>query len=81
MADLLVAIEGWFSSRVTSENRGRPFAVYQICFYLAAASGQLLVNIGNPVNFMPFSVAAMLLCLALIPLALTKMEAPVMRSG
>tara|TARA_R110000824_G_scaffold49344_5_gene138463 strand:+ start:8927 stop:10213 length:1287 start_codon:yes stop_codon:yes gene_type:complete len=77
IAGVLVVIESWFSSRATNSNRGALFAVYQIVFYLSAAGGQLIVNVGDPANFMPFSLAAILLALALIPLSLTRMEAPV----
>lgn len=77
IAGVLVVIESWFSSQATNENRGTLFAVYQIVFYLSAAGGQLIVNIGDPSSFMPFSLAAILLTLALIPLAMTRMEAPV----
>ncbi len=77
IAGVLVVIESWFSSQATNANRGTLFAVYQIVFYLSAAGGQLIVNIGDPSGFMPFSLAAILLTLALIPLAMTRMEAPV----
>lgn len=76
IAGVLVVIESWFSSRATNANRGSLFAVYQIVFYLSAAGGQLIINVGDPANFMPFTLAAILLTLALIPLALTRMEAP-----
>ncbi|MGF2735839.1 MFS transporter [Marinobacter sp. DUT-1] len=76
IAGVLVVIESWFSSRATNANRGALFAVYQIVFYLSAAGGQLVVNVGDPANFMPFSLAAILLVLALVPLSLTRMEAP-----
>ncbi|MCK7543674.1 MFS transporter [Marinobacter bryozoorum] len=76
IAGVLVVIESWFSSRATNSNRGALFAVYQIVFYIAAAGGQLVVNLGDPANFMPFTLAAILLTLALIPLSLTRMEAP-----
>ncbi|GAA0845690.1 MFS transporter [Marinobacter szutsaonensis] len=76
IASVLVVIESWFSSRATNANRGALFAVYQIVFYLSAAGGQLVVNVGDPANFMPFSLAAILLTLALVPLSLTRMEAP-----
>ncbi len=76
IAAVLVVIESWFSSRATNANRGALFAVYQIVFYLSAAGGQLIVNFGDPASFTPFTIAAILLVLALIPLALTRMEAP-----
>lgn len=77
IAGVLVVIESWFSSRATNANRGALFAVYQIVFYLSAAGGQLLINVGEPASFIPFSLAAVLLTLALVPLALTRMDAPV----
>ena len=76
VAGVLVVIESWFSSRATNSNRGSLFAVYQIIFYLSAAGGQLVVNVGNPADFLPFSLAAILLTLAVIPLSMTRMEAP-----
>ncbi len=78
MAGLLLIIESWFSTRATNENRGTLFAVYQVLFYLSAAGGQLLVSMGNPGTFMPFSIAALFLIAALVPLALTRLEAPAM---
>ncbi|SEQ90478.1 Predicted arabinose efflux permease, MFS family [Nitrosomonas sp. Nm51] len=76
IAGVFVVIESWFSSRATNANRGALFAIYQIVFFVAAAGGQLFVNIGDPANFMPFSLAAILLALALVPLSLTRMKAP-----
>ncbi|WP_166268716.1 MFS transporter [Marinobacter caseinilyticus] len=76
MAGVLVVIESWFSSRATNANRGALFAVYQIVFFLSAAGGQLIVNLGDPASFTPFTLAAILLTLALIPLSLTRMDAP-----
>lgn len=76
VACVLVVIESWFSSRATNTNRGTLFAIYQIVFYSSVAGGQLLINVGEPSSFIPFSLAAVLLTVALIPLALTRMEAP-----
>ncbi len=81
IAGVLVVIESWFSSRATNANRGALFAVYQAVFYLSAAGGQLFVNLGDPGGFRLFSLAAILLSLALIPLALTRMEAPVIEDS
>ena len=76
MAGLLIVIESWFSSRATNQNRGALFAVYQIVFFLSSAGGQLLVNVGGTTGFISFSLAAILVTLAMIPLSLTRMEAP-----
>lgn len=76
MAGLMVVIESWFSTRANNENRGKLFGIYQIVVYLAAASGQMLIATANPASLRPFSIAAILLTIALIPLALTRMSAP-----
>ncbi|PFG10488.1 MULTISPECIES: MFS transporter [unclassified Marinobacter] len=76
MAGVLVVIESWFSSRATNANRSTLFAVYQVVYLLAAVGGQLLINVGNPADYVPYSLAAILLVLALVPLAMTRMEAP-----
>ncbi|MES1948069.1 major facilitator superfamily protein [Salinisphaera sp. C84B14] len=76
MAGLMIVMESWFSSRATNDNRARLFAVYQIVFFLSTASGQLLINVSAPENVFPFTLAAMLVTVAVIPLSLTRMDAP-----
>lgn len=76
MAGLLIVIESWFSSRATTSNRASLFAIYQVTFYIASAGGQLLINVSDPLLFAPFTLAGILLTLALIPLSLTRVAAP-----
>ncbi|WP_148861159.1 MFS transporter [Marinobacter fonticola] len=76
MAGVLLVIESWFSSRATNANRGALFAVYQIVFFISVAGGQLIINLGDPAAFQLYTVAGILLALSLVPLSLTKMEAP-----
>lgn len=76
MAGLLIVTESWFSAIATNANRSTIFSFYQICFYLATSIGQLLVMVGDPQNFALFSLAGALLIAALIPLGLTRMQAP-----
>lgn len=76
MAGLLLVLESWFSSRATNSNRSTLFAVYLVTSYLGSASGQLLINLGDPLSFKLFSISALLLIAALIPLALTRLPAP-----
>ncbi|TVP52736.1 MAG: MFS transporter [Halomonadaceae bacterium] len=76
MAGLMIIVESWFSASATNRNRATLFAVYQVVFFIAVAGGQLLINLGNPADFMLFSLAAILISAALIPLSITRMEAP-----
>lgn len=81
IAGVLVVVESWFSASATNANRSTLFAIYQVMFYLSAAGGQLMINVGDPAGYLPFSLAAILLVLALVPLALTRMQAPVIEQS
>jgi len=76
MAGLMIVMESWFSSRADNRNRASLFAIYQIVFFLSTAGGQVLIRVADPSGFIPFSLAAVLVVLALTPLSLTKRESP-----
>lgn len=81
MAGLMIVMESWFSSEATNENRARLFAVYQVVFFLSTAGGQLLIGVADPLDFVPFSLAAILVTLALVPLSLTRRQNPPIEHG
>lgn len=76
IAALFVTIESWFSAVATNANRSKIFAIYQIAAYLAAASGQLLVGLGNPIHYALFSLSALFIVAGIIPLSLSRMHSP-----
>lgn len=76
MAGLMIVVESWFSSAATNKNRASLFAVYQVIFFLSTAGGQVLIRVGDPTGFAPFSIAAILVTLALVPLSMTRRESP-----
>ncbi len=78
LAGLCVIIESWFSKVATNANRSTIFSLYQIAAYLATACGQLLIGVSNPLSYGPFSVAALFLVAAIIPLSLSHMHSPEM---
>ncbi len=80
MAGLLLVAESWFSAIATNDNRSTIFSLYQVCFYMATAIAQLLVMLGNPENFFLFSLAAAILMAAIVPLGLTRMQAPILEN-
>lgn len=75
-AGMLIVIESWINGRATNANRGTLFSFYQVTFYFAAFSGQALVAAGDPASYEPFSLTAILIGLALVPLALTRRGEP-----
>lgn len=76
LAGLMTVTESWINDRATNDSRGKLLGIYTINFYLASAAGQLLVGLGNPMEYVVFSVVAMLIVLSMVPLALTQSLIP-----
>lgn len=81
MAGLMIVMESWFSSKADNQNRASLFAIYQIVFFLSTAGGQVLIRLGDPAGYIPFSLAAILVALAVVPLSLTRRESPTIVQG
>lgn len=76
LAGLTLVIESWLNSVSTTELRGRVLAIYMIVFYSAYGAGQFLLPVFNPAGFELFAIAAILLGMSLVPIVLTRTEAP-----
>ncbi len=81
MAGLMIVMESWFSSKADNRNRASLFAIYQIVFFLSTAGGQVLIRVADPAGFIPFSLAAILVVLALTPLSMTRRASPLIERG
>ena len=75
-AAMLSVIESWIAARANRQNRGRLLAEYNLVFYLASAGGQYLIGVVPLDGYFPFSIAAMVIVLSLVPLALGRTDAP-----
>lgn len=77
MAGVLICVESWLNDRASSASRGKILALYMICLYLGQAAGQFLLGLdvgqGRPRVFILVSI---LLSLAVLPVALTRMTPP-----
>jgi MFS family permease len=73
---LFTVIESWISERSTNENRGQVFSVYRIISLAAVTAGQGLLTLADPASFELFVVVAMLITLALVPVALSTSPMP-----
>jgi MFS family permease len=76
IAGLLLVTESWINARATAATRGTLLAIYMVLFLLAAAAGQFAVGLGDPALYQPFSFAAILIALSLVPLSLTRSPSP-----
>jgi MFS family permease len=75
---LYTVIESWLNATVESAQRGRVFAVYMGINLLALALGQQLLRLAPAESFALFSLAAILVCMAMLPVTATRMVQPVM---
>jgi MFS family permease len=77
-AGVYAVIESWINGFASNNNRGALYAIYQIVNYSASSFGQLLMGGLGVMTFLPFTVASALTALAIVPLSMTKSDAPEM---
>lgn len=75
-AGLYIVIESWLNGAASNENRGTVFAIYTAINLTVMAAGQLLVMTGDPAGPELFSLVAILIITAVIPVALSKAATP-----
>jgi MFS family permease len=76
MAGLYMVVESWLNDRTPRQFRGQVFAVYSIVTYVGLGGGQFLLLAGEPQGFELFSLSAILIGLALVPVAITRTSSP-----
>jgi MFS family permease len=81
MAGMVMILESWISGRASSHNRGTLLGIYQLVYFSFSALGQFLIGMTDPGQLPVFSLAAALIVLALVPLSLTREEAPTLPLG
>lgn len=80
MSGVFICLESWLNKRVSSAERSSVLAGYMIALYTGQAGGQFLLNLSDNAPALPFMVSAILLSLAVIPVALTRLEQPKMEN-
>ncbi len=76
IAGLYMVAESWLNDRTPREIRGRVLGIYVVVTSAALGSGQFALGLGDVTTHHLFSVAAMLLAAALIPVALARVPSP-----
>jgi MFS family permease len=79
LAILYMAIESWLNDRATNETRGQILSLYVAVNLSALLLGQWLLLLGEPRSFELFSIGAMVYCLCLVPMGLTRLPPPALR--
>lgn len=75
-AGIYVVAESWLNDRATNRTRAALLGVYMVVVYVGLAIGQFLLNLADPLDDLLFIVVAVLISLALVPIALTAQRAP-----
>ena len=75
-AGIYVVAESWLNDRADESSRGVLLASYMVVVYVGLGAGQFLLNLGDPSGSVLFSTIAILISLAVVPIALTAQRAP-----
>lgn len=76
LVGLYTVIESWLNAQPEREHRSRIFAIYMAVNLTALAGGQLLLGLGVDRGFALFSLVAILVCAAALPVTLTRLAQP-----
>ena len=80
-AGVFIVVESWLNSAATDKTRGQILSAYAMTGLLAGIVGQLLLPATDPTGFRPFCIIAIIIAFALVPIALTRAEAPTHDGG
>lgn len=73
---MFMCTESWLNEKSSNEIRGQVFSLYQVVLYLGQGAGQFLINVPDETGFMLFILTSVLMSLAILPVALTRVVAP-----
>ncbi|MFP7724136.1 MFS transporter [Lysobacter sp. D1-1-M9] len=76
LVGLYTVIESWLNAQAPAAQRSQVFAVYMAVNLLALAAGQWLIGLYSPLLFVPFSLVAILICVAALPVTASRMLQP-----
>ena len=80
-AGVYVVVESWLNARSDNETRGRILSIYMIVTYAGLAGGQLLFKVADPTSVSLFLLSSILLSVALIPLLVSRVTAPIIEES
>lgn len=78
MSGVFIVAESWLNASTSNAQRGQLLSVYMVVQLLFWAFGQLLLNIADPMGFQLFITVSVLVSVAVVPLLLSSVAAPIM---
>lgn len=76
---IYIVIESWLNTQTDNENRGHVFSAYMTTTLIGLGIGQVLLLAGDINTLFLFALASVLLSLGLVPVALTRVQEPVIQ--
>lgn len=76
-AGLYMLIESWINEQTPNEARGQVLSVYRMVDLGAVTAGQFMLSMADVGDFVLFSVVAICVALAIIPITLSTSKAPI----
>src|SRR5262249_24707521 len=75
-AGLYVIAESWINERSSNRTRGQLLSIYMLAQYGGLLAGQAMLNLADPAGFQLFSIVAITISLAVLPVLLIVRDAP-----
>ncbi len=76
MAGMIMIVESWLNERTQNKTRGRILSIYMMTNYFGSGLGQFILLVANPAEFELFVIVSIIFSIALVPILLTRAEAP-----
>ncbi|MGB0907694.1 MAG: MFS transporter [Maricaulaceae bacterium] len=76
-AGLYMLIESWINEQSPNDKRGQVLSIYRMVDLMAVTVGQFLLSLGDPKDFVLFSVVAILISLAIFPISVSTSKTPI----
>ncbi len=76
VAGCYTVIESWLQAKANNQIRARVFSIYRIADFAGQIFANSLIGVLTPASYISYNVLAMIMCLALIPLAVTLSKEP-----
>jgi len=80
LVGIYTIIESWLNSRTEPASRGFVLGVYTVANMCAMALAQQFLHLASPAEFVLFSLAAVMVCFSVLPLASTRQPQPVVHA-
>ncbi|MDX6751691.1 MFS transporter [Geminicoccaceae bacterium 1502E] len=81
LCGLFITAESWLNSKASNDKRGQILSAYMVIQLGGLAGGQLLLNLAPPSGYDLFITVSVLLSVAVVPMLLTAVPAPVITAS